>query len=113
LLAVITLAAADVNGKWKGAALRSDGSTHSNVYFEFKAEGSTVSGVAGETDVDTVPISNGKLDGDKLTFDIVTPDTSYKITLTAEGEAMKGSAARTTDGQSFAPITLEIKRVKQ
>ncbi|HYO80713.1 MAG TPA: hypothetical protein VES20_04875 [Bryobacteraceae bacterium] len=113
LVAATALLAADVDGKWKGSALRSDGSKETEVYFELKSDGAKVSGVAGETDVETVPIVNGKLDGGNVQFEVIANEARYNVTLTAEGDTMKGSATRTADGQTSAPVKLELKRVTQ
>jgi opacity protein-like surface antigen len=63
-----TLQAADVNGKWTGQVPGRDGQTRETT-FTFKADGESVtgsmSGAQGET-----PIANGRLQADKLSFDV-------------------------------------------
>jgi hypothetical protein len=63
---VVTLSAADVNGKWTGDVNTPDGQTIS-LTFNFKLDGDKVTGtVSGPTgDID---ISDGKMDGDTLQF---------------------------------------------
>ncbi|WP_342645060.1 hypothetical protein [Mucilaginibacter sp. CSA2-8R] len=59
------LIAADVNGKWRGV-IDYNGRDVS-VSYQFKTEGSKVTGTA-ETPVGVVPIEQGKLEKDMLTF---------------------------------------------
>ncbi len=67
VFAMLTLAwAADVNGKWVAQVPGRDGQARETT-FTFKVEGAkltgTVSGRQGET-----PISDGKIDGDNISF---------------------------------------------
>jgi hypothetical protein len=63
----LTAAAADINGKWVAQVPGRDGQTR-ETSFEFKAAGESVTGTMSGRQGNQVPISDGKLSGDTLTF---------------------------------------------
>jgi hypothetical protein len=63
----LTAAAADINGKWVAQVPGRDGQTR-ETSFEFKAAGESVAGTMSGRQGNQVPISDGKLSGDTLTF---------------------------------------------
>jgi len=58
--------AADVDGKWAGSLDTPMGAV--NVGFNFKADGATLTGTTTGPDGGEIPIKNGKIDGDKISF---------------------------------------------
>jgi hypothetical protein len=66
LLAAVAVFAADVDGKWVAQMPGRDGQTH-EVTYNFKMDGDqltgTISGAHGD-----VPIADGKVDGDTISF---------------------------------------------
>ncbi len=102
-LFALTMFGADVSGKWSGSIEVSDPSTgdkiNTPVKVIFDQKNGTVSGKIGRTEDDqTEDIRNGKLDGNKLTFDVQPPEATsamkFQLVLVAddriEGE-MKGA----------------------
>lgn len=106
------LAAADATGKWT-AAMPGRGGNTMTVSMNLKADGQkltgTVSGRMGDTD-----ISDGKIDGQDLSFNVVREFNDNKVTqsykgkldgdtiyfsLTTTGGRMAGSAAREFDAK--------------
>jgi hypothetical protein len=83
LLALLVLAtpafAADVDGKWSGALATPNGDV--NVAFEFKADGTALTGTTTGPDGAPTAIKNGKIDGNKITFvvTIAFGDMSFDI----------------------------------
>jgi hypothetical protein len=77
-LAAVTMLAADATGKWTADMPGRDGNTMT-VTMNLKADGGaltgTVSGRRGDSD-----ISNGKVDGDTVTFDVVREYNGNKMT---------------------------------
>jgi hypothetical protein len=77
-LATIALWAADATGKWT-AEMQGRGGNTMTVAMNLKADGNnltgTVSGRGGETDV-----SDGKVDGNNVSFDVVREFNGNKIT---------------------------------
>ena len=73
--------AADVDGKWTGTVSTPMGDVP--VQYEFKADGTTLTGTSLGFDGGTVPIKNGKVDGNKISFTVtfdfggMTTDISY------------------------------------
>lgn len=85
-------AAADVNGTWQGAVQTPDGDLM--ITFTFKADGEVLTGSVASP-MGEVPLKNGKVSGDVLTFDveIETMVVSHEatvngdeITVTARGD---------------------------
>jgi hypothetical protein len=94
----LALSAADISGKWSGTIDVEDAGNTSEVQVELVQKANTVSGKMGRTGGgDESTIRNGKVDGEKVSFDAVSPQfpNPFKFTLTLvnghlEGE-MKGS----------------------
>jgi hypothetical protein len=109
---VSTLAAADVAGTWRGNSFRPDGSPMMDVFLILKQDAAKLTGTVGPNPDEQIPISNGKIDGEKLFFEVVTDEGTYKVSMTAESDALRGSAIRTRDGQDSPPMKVELKRSK-
>jgi len=60
--------AADVDGKWTGTVTTPMG--EAPVAFEFKADGTTLTGTALGIDGSQVPIENGKVDGKNISYTV-------------------------------------------
>lgn len=85
LLAALLLAsparAADVDGKWAGTIATPNGDIA--LAFEFKADGTTLTGTTVGLDGATIPIKNGKIDGNRIAFTVtvdfggMTVDINY------------------------------------
>jgi hypothetical protein len=65
LMAGIALAA-DVDGKWSGTIPGMD----IPVAYTFKADGATLTGTSSGPNDTTVPIKNGKIDGNNISFSV-------------------------------------------
>jgi hypothetical protein len=66
LLYAVPARAADVDGKWSGSIETPMGDIM--VGFEFKADGAMLTGSTTSLDGSAVPIKNGKIEGNKVTF---------------------------------------------
>jgi autotransporter translocation and assembly factor TamB len=77
-LATLTIMAADATGKWTAETQGRNGNTQT-VTMNLKADGNTLTGTVagrmGETE-----ISEGKIDGDSVTFDVVRERDGNKMT---------------------------------
>jgi hypothetical protein len=86
LFALVPVAAlaADFNGKWNAQVQGRNGTQ--TLVFDFHVDGSTLTGKIttprGETD-----ISNGKIDGDTITFDQVLEFNGNSFTISYTGKA--------------------------
>ena len=94
----LTLSGAEVTGKWTGTAelKMPNGETRSSgIYLDLKQEGQDVTGNAGPGPDRVLPISKGKVDGNKLTFEVLAPSDSgnrlisFEFTIT--GDQMEGT----------------------
>lgn len=88
LIAVLAIAAtafaADVNGKWVGSVDTPNGPIE--LTYDFKADGETLTGsVTGA--MGTVALTNGKISGETLTYDveIESGKITHEATVNAEG----------------------------
>lgn len=79
-----TALAADVNGKWVGSVDTPNGPLE--LTYEFKADGETLTGSVTSA-MGTVALSNGKITGEKLTYDveIETGKITHEATVNADG----------------------------
>jgi hypothetical protein len=105
---VICLAAivADINGKWVGSVKGPDGDTEFPLTYVFKADGNVLTGTLTSPQGDT-PISEGKIDGDKISFKISFGDMAIVNT----GKVYADSVGLDSDlgGQKFHIV---LKRAK-
>jgi hypothetical protein len=111
-LSAMTAMAADVSGKWSGT-FTPDGESASHGVLILKQTGDTISGTGGPDDGEQMPIKNGKIDGDRVTFEIQHPSgMTLKMSLVLSGDSMKGDVtASGGEGQSMK-AKLEVTRVK-
>src|SRR5215471_9168046 len=114
LLLATTAIGADLTGTWTGTFqdMGPDGSVRSTggAYMELRLSGQTVTGAAGQSQSDQKAISNGKLQGKNLTFDLAhSPDFIMKFDLVFDGETIKGTAAAERAGQKMT-ARLDLRR---
>src|SRR5262245_52899267 len=87
VLAVVAVTAADLNGKWIGQVQEKGGEPR-EISFDFKVAGARLTGtVAGALNG---PISNGKVNGDELSFDLSVGKEGSKRILNFKGRAANG-----------------------
>ncbi|HEX8713251.1 MAG TPA: hypothetical protein VF730_15325 [Terracidiphilus sp.] len=89
-LGTVSALAADFNGKWTGDVTTPRGTQ--TLTFDFKVDGAALTGTV-TTPRGATNISNGKVDGDNISFDQVMNfnGNEFKITYTgkADGETIK------------------------
>lgn len=112
LAAVCFASGAELAGKWKGAVNRANGNPPTPVFLELRQQGEKISGDIGYNPDDTAPISNVKLDGDTLSFEVATSEVLYKVKLSAGAETLKGDVVVRRDGQDSDAVKLELFRQK-
>ncbi|HEY3839713.1 MAG TPA: hypothetical protein VGL72_24245 [Bryobacteraceae bacterium] len=105
LFAALTAFGADVAGKWKGTVGGQDGPRE--VVFVFEVHDGKLSGTALGPHGDA-PITEGKVDGDKINFTVATDNFKAVLTGTVAGDEMKLSA--TVGDRTF---DFPVKRVKE
>jgi hypothetical protein len=83
LLGIVFVCAADVTGKWTAQVPGRGGETRETT-FNFKADGETLTGTMTGRGGD-VPISNGKISGDDLSFNVTMNFGGNEIKFTYKG----------------------------
>jgi hypothetical protein len=96
---------ADVTGKWSGSfdITGPDGETNANnVLLDLQQSGDDLSGTAGPNADHQFQISNGKVDGSKLSFDVKSDDgPSLRFELRLENDHMVGDAKGEMQGMKM------------
>ena len=108
-LSAATAMAADVTGSWSGAATTPDG-TSMQITFTFKQDGATLTGTVQVAGNDPIAISNGKVDGDKFTFDDSFNGMTIHHDCTVVGDTIKMTTK--TDSGDFPGMELTLTRAK-
>jgi len=107
---VTALAATDVTGTWTGEFKGPDGGAGFQISFTFKQDGTTVTGTVNGGQGDPIAISDGKIDGDKVTFKVAFNG----MTITHEG-VINGDEIKLTsksDQGNFPGGEMTLKRSK-
>lgn len=100
-------AATDATGTWTAQVQGPNGDM--TLTFRFKQDGDKLSGtVESSIGGDPFSITNGKVDGDKITFDTSFNGMTINHTGTLSGDEIKLSA-KSDDGQ-MPPMDLTLKR---
>lgn len=86
LLSAALCSAADLNGRWEGSMSGPNGDI--SLTFTFKVDGSTLTGTV-ETPNGSIDISDGKVDGDKLSFKTHAGDSEIVHEGTIDGDTVK------------------------
>jgi hypothetical protein len=93
LVALFAFAASDVTGKWSGTleiANPEGGSKSEPAFVILKADGATLTGSGGPNEADQKPIRNGKVQGDRLTFEIETSKVTMRFDLKVAENRIEG-----------------------
>ena len=103
--------AADVTGNWT-AEMQGPGGDSVQIAFTFKQDGATLSGSVQGPQGDAIAITDGKVDGDKISFKVSFNGMtiSHDGTINAAGDEIKLSTK--ADAPDFPAAELTLKRVK-
>jgi len=104
-VSALCLLAGDVSGKYTGTIPNGD-----PVFLILKQDGAKLTGSGGPTEDQQFPMRNGKVEGDKLTFEIVAGDEGqvFKLNLTAKGDTIEGEGT----GPNGDTVALKLTKVK-
>lgn len=113
LIAAALVWAADFSGQWAGKTkLSIDGQTQEDtMHFSLKQSGDRLTGTAGPTPQQQAAIRNGKIDGNRITFETPVPQGVFQFDLTLDDGHLKGTLIASAQGQSFR-ATVDATRVK-
>jgi hypothetical protein len=99
--------AADVDGKWSGTVSTPMGDIP--VGYDFKADGTTLTGTTLGPDGGSVPIKNGKIDGDKISFTVTFDFGGMTIDLSYQGVVSPAEIKFTGDFMGM-PFEFTVKK---
>lgn len=113
VLAASTACAADISGKWKGTAEGPNGTIERS--FDFKQDGTKLTGETASEFTGKSTIADGKVEGDRVTFTITASFQGNEMKLTYKGKITGEEIAFDVEfgGGGDAPqIKYIAKRVK-
>jgi opacity protein-like surface antigen len=104
--------AADITGSWSGTM--SMGDNQFTLTYNFKQEGGTLTGSVVTPNGDALPLSEGKVDGDKLSFAVKTEMNGGTVKFVSSG-TIKGEEITITTkseggGHDFPETPVTLKR---
>ena len=114
-LAPALMAAEDLTGKWSGSFVItfSDGeSKDSRAFMDLKQNGAEITGTAGENPNKQWAIQKGKVEGNKVTFEVQTDEPLVKFELTLVDGHLKGEAKAEHEGRSMK-AAVDLQRQKE
>lgn len=115
LLAPVLMAADDLTGKWSGSFVItfSDGQTKdATAFMDLKQKGAELTGTAGERPDKQWAIQKGKVEGNKITFEIQSDEPLIKFELTLVDGHLKGEAKAEHEGKSMK-AAVDLQRQKE
>ncbi|HXB72067.1 MAG TPA: hypothetical protein VNY05_27775 [Candidatus Acidoferrales bacterium] len=110
----MTLSAADISGKWSGTFSGTNAtgeSRQATAFVVFKQNGTELTGTAGPDEAQQFPITKGKIEGNRITFEVQSDGPLYKLDLMLDGDHIKGDATVVEEGQSLKG-KVDMTRVK-
>ena len=114
-LAPSLMAAEDLTGKWSGSFVItfSDGDTKdSNAFMDLKQKEAEITGTAGENPERQWAIQKGKVEGNKIAFEVQTEGPLIKFELTLVDGHLKGEAKAEHEGRSMK-AAVDLQRQKE
>ena len=101
--------AADVTGTWSAEMKTPDGNSFP-LTFTFKQDGASLTGTVQGPQGDPIAISNGKVDGDKFTFDVSFNGITIHHDCTVNGDEIKMTTK--SDSGNFPGMEMTLKKAK-
>ena len=111
-LCVVTFAplhAADVDGKWTGSIDTPMGAIP--IAFSFKADGATLKGSMSGQDGGEFPIKNGKIDGNKISFNVSVDFGGMTLDFVYTG-SLSGDTLQMSSDFMGMPFMFEMKKAQ-
>ena len=99
--------AADVDGKWAGSLEVGQGPV--NVAFDFKSDGTTLTGSTTGPDGSALAIKNGKIDGKNITFNVTLDFGGMPFELNYKGVVSPTEIKLTLDIMGM-PLEFVVKK---
>jgi len=111
-LSAVSAHAADVTGKWTADMQMPGGGDAMQLQFVFAQDGATLTGSVQGPQGDAMTITDGKIDGDKISFKVSFNGMtiSHEGTVNAAGDEIKLNSK--SDSGDFPAMAFTLKRVK-
>jgi len=111
MLTAANARAADVTGSWTGDSAMPDGSSF-QLSFTFKQDGAALTGTIQGPQGDAIDITDGKVDGNKISFKISMNGMTitHEGTISESGDEIKLTSK--SDSTDFPGMDITLKRVK-
>jgi hypothetical protein len=108
-IGTVTARAADITGSWTAAISTPDG-TSMQLAYTFKQDGAALTGTVLGPQGDPIAISDGKVDGNKITFKISFNGLilTHEGTISDSGDAIKLTSK--SDSGDFPAMELNLKK---
>jgi hypothetical protein len=114
-LAPVLMAAEDLTGKWSGSFVMTfsdGGSKDSTAFMDIKQKEAEITGTAGESPDRQWAIQKGKIEGNKVIFEVQTEGPLIKFELTLVDGHLKGEAKAEHEGKSMK-AAVDLQRQKE
>lgn len=111
MLTVPTAKAADVTGNWTAEMTSPDGNSM-QLAFAFKQDGDKLTGTVQGPQGDAIEISNGKVDGNKISFDVSFNGMTISHEGTVNDAADEIELTTKSDSGDFPGGKMTLKRTK-
>jgi len=113
MLAAASLFASDATGKWTGTVTVAPPATDGSfpVILILKQDGNKLTGTGGPDAGEQYPLSDGKVENGKITFEVPAGGAVMKFSLTLDGDEIKGDVTRQS-GDEKQTAKLAVKREK-
>lgn len=114
LFAAMALSAADISGKWSGSFTMTGpgGEDQQDTAFVIlQQKGTELTGSGGPDESRQWPILKGKVEGNKITFEVQSDGPLYKVECMLVGDHIKGDVTVVQEGQT-AKAKVDVTRVK-
>ena len=102
LALVLVASASDISGTWSGTlkVARPDGQMQDDtIHLILKQDGGKITGTAGPSAGEQLPIQKGVVDGNRVTMELPVPNGAFKFAVTLEGDHLTGDVTMSAGGQ--------------
>ncbi len=107
VLTAVSAFAADIDGKWSGSVDTPNGAV--TVGYSLKADGATLNGTMTGPDGAEIKIADGKIDGNKLSFNVTLEFGGMPLTLAFTGTVSGNDLSLTADFAGM-PFQMALKK---
>jgi hypothetical protein len=112
LLLTLSIFAANLTGKWTGTFIdNTETSKHDGILLILNQDGNALTGTVGPDATEQLPISNGKIDGNNVTFDLKAEEIMVHFTLQLVDNHLKGQGTAEVAGEKHSG-TIDLTRTE-